>query len=145
MYNFNFKLQNVLDYKVSQQNKQVSKYNNAKIILDEEEKRLIEYNKLKKRIKEKKDNLSMASRVKDLKIYNEYLNQIKDEIRKQKKQVDKAKMEAEVAKEKLITASKDKKAFEKLKEKDYEKFKDKIKKKEENQVDEIVTYINSNN
>ncbi|MBS4536052.1 flagellar export protein FliJ [Clostridium sp. D2Q-14] len=145
MGNYDFRLQNVLNFKASTETEMVSKYNDAKQILRNAENVLIDYNKLKKKIENEKNNLSMSGRIKDLKLYNQYIDQIKYQIKKQKEHVKNAEVKVESAKEELIEASKDKKIFQKLKEKDYNRYLEYEKKKEEIVVDEIVTYINSNN
>ncbi|MBS4539845.1 flagellar export protein FliJ [Clostridium sp. D2Q-11] len=145
MGNYDFRLQNVLDFKSSMQTQMVSKYNDAKKILEKAENVLIDYNILKKKIENEKNNLSMSGRIKDLKLYNQYINQIKFQIEEQKNHIKEAEINVELAKENLVEAAKDKKIFEKLKENEFNKYLDKEKKKEAIIVDEIVTYINSNN
>lgn len=144
MGNYNFKLQNVLNFKVSMETELVSKYSDAKQILEKAENVLIDYNKLKEKIQNEKNNLSMSGKIKDFKIYNQYMDQIKNQIKEQKKHINDAEINVESVKESLIEASKDKKMFQKLKDKDYNKYLEYEKKKEEILVDEIVTYINSN-
>lgn len=144
MESYDFRLQNVLDFKESMETQMASKYNDAKKKLEDAENVLIDYNRLKKKIENEKNNLSLSGKINDLKLYNQYINKIKYQIEEQKKYIKDAELDMELAKENLIEAAKDKKIFEKLKEKDYKKFLEYEKKKEAIIVDEIVTYINSN-
>jgi len=145
MGNYNYKLQTVLDFKASIQDQMMLKYSNAKKELENSEKRLNDFLEDKRKIENEKDDLDYIRTIKDLKNYNSYIEQSNYKINNQKKMINKVKKEVNKAKDNLITASKDKKVFEKLKENDYKKHLDLMKKKEAITVDEIVTFISCNN
>lgn len=145
MKKYDYKLQDVLDFKSSMENQMISKYNTEKKILEKEEKKLNEYIQTKRKIENEKDNLSLSGTIRDLKNYNIYIEETKCKIDLQQKNINKAKEQLKIAKQNLINAAKDKKIFEKLKENDYKKYEDEEKKKEAITVDEIVTFISCNN
>jgi len=142
---YDYKLQNILDFKSSMEDQMISKYNNEKKILEKENNILDKYIETKIKIENQKDELSFSGTIRDLKNYNTYIEETKYKINKQKEVINNSQKKVELAKENLINACKDKKIFEKLKENDYKKHEDEEKKKEAITVDEIVTFISCNN
>ena len=79
-------------------------------------------------------------------IYNSYIELLKKRIIGQREKVLEAEMFAEEKRLVLVEAMKEKKALQRLKEKDFEVFKEEEKRIEQSSVDEIVSYrYNLNN
>lgn len=76
-------------------------------------------------------------------MYNNYINDLSRKIKSQEQIVNKTRKDAEEAKEEMITAVKEKKIFEKLKEQEYEEYLYQLKRDEEKQTDAIVSYKTS--
>ncbi len=143
MMNFNFRLERVLNFKDTVEELKKAEYGNAQRKLNQEEDKLNSYNQHKNVIKYEK-NLSVSkTNAGNLAMYSDYIKDLDKKIKSQEKVVSNTKIELEEAKEEMIEAVQDKKAFEKLKEKEYEKYLYKVKKLEEKQVDTIVNYKTS--
>ena len=72
--------------------------------------------------------------------YNNYMERLKRSIEIQKVVIEKAKKAVEQARLELVEAAKQRKMFETLKEKQMEEYWDEYYKKEQAQLDEIVSY-----
>jgi len=73
-------------------------------------------------------------------MYNAYINDLNDRIKRQQQKVQETEVELEKAKAEMIEAVKEKKIFEKLKENEYERYTYELKKQEEKLNDTIVSY-----
>jgi len=140
---YNFKLEKVLNYKENIEKFKKTEYSNVNLRLNKEEEILFNYNLSKTRLvtekKESIDNISIAS----LKLYNDYLRDISNNIENQEQTINEIKEELEKAKGELFIAMQERKSFEKLKENDYTDFIAEGKKKEDKIIDEIVSFNNS--
>jgi len=76
----------------------------------------------------------------NLRMYNNYLKKIDLDIEEQKELVEVSRQQMEKSQKELVEAMKDKKVFEKLKEKDLKEFLKEEKKIEDKVIDEIVTF-----
>lgn len=143
MANFNFRLERVLNFKGTVEEIKKAEYGSAQRKLNQEEDKLNLYNQHKNAIKDKKNISAFKTNVGNLAMYNDYMRNLDKKIKGQEEIVTNTRAELEKAKEKMIEAVQDKKAFEKLKEREYEKYLYQIKKQEEKQVDTIVNYKTS--
>lgn len=139
MVKFNFKLERVLNYKQTLEDYKKNKFGLVQQKLNKEEAILNDFNEYKKMILNEK---SSADEIKAgyLAMYNTYINNLNLKIKQQEKKVDETKIELERAKNEMISAVKEKKMFEKLKEREYENFTYDLMKEEEKLNDTIVSY-----
>ena len=138
---FNFKFQSILDLKIRLEDQKKSKYGEANeelknqrdklnVLLEERE---YQYNLM---IDKEKDGITP----KELIVYNNYMDRLKKSIEIQNVVVEKAKKAVEKARLELVEAAKQRKMFETLKEKQLEEYWEAYYKKEQAQLDEIVSY-----
>lgn len=138
---FNFKFQSILDLKIRLEDQKKSKYGEANeelkrqkdklnVLLDEREH---QFNLMREKGKE-------GVTPKELIVYNNYMNRLKKSIELQNVIVERAKKAVEAARLELVEAAKQRKMFETLKEKKLEEYWDEYYKKEQAQLDEIVSY-----
>ncbi len=137
---FNFRLEKVLNYKKTIEDLKKSQYGIVQQKLNKEENRLDDYVKFKKNLLNEKDLSSIKTSVGNLAMYSNCINHVNTRIKKQEELVTKVQKELEETKEEMVTAVKEKKTFEKLKENEYERYLYEIKKEEEKQNDAIVNY-----
>ncbi len=144
MKGFKFKLQTLLDVKEKIEEQKKVELGKANQKLD------IEKNKLETFIQNKQNAIiqqrKMASNMVNVKLYTEYGHYIKKldiSIEQQRKQVQIEEKNVEKAKENLIAIIKERKAYEKLREKKLEEFRRDLLSKEQKSADEIVTYKHS--
>ncbi len=137
---YNFKLEKVLNYKENIENFKKAEYGNMNQKLISAEERLEKFYSYKnKLITEKNENIKNIN-IANLKLYNNYLQDISTNIENQKHIIIEVKNELEKAKEELLVAMQERKSFEKLKENDYNEFITESKKNEDKIIDEIVTF-----
>jgi len=138
---FNFKFQSILDLKIRLEDQKKSKYGEANeelkrqkdklnVLLEERE---YQYNLMREKGKN-------GVTPKELIIYNNYMERLKKSIEIQNVVVEKAKKAVEQARLELVEAAKQRKMFETLKEKKLEEYWEDYYKKEQAQLDEIVSY-----
>jgi len=139
MAKFNFKLERILNYKQMVENSKKNKFGLVQRKLYEEESILNNFNEYKKTILKEK-NSSTELKAGYLALYNTYINDLNNKIKKQQQKVIETEVELEKAKAEMIDAVKEKKIFEKLKENEYERFTYDLKKQEEKLNDTIVSY-----
>lgn len=140
MMGYSFRLEKVLGYKENVENLKKAQYGDVNRRLNDEEEKLLNYNIHKENLLTKKNESTKNTSVGNLKLYNNYLQDISSNIKKQESIIADIKEELEKTKEELLVAVKEKKVFEKLKENDYNEFLSEIKKNEEKIVDGIVTF-----
>lgn len=143
MRGYSFKLNKVLNYKESIENIKKVEYGDINQKLIQEEKRLEKYNAFKEDIISNKNESSKKTNIGYLKLVNRYLDDISTTIENQEHIISVIKDDLESAKEELLVAMQDKKAFEKLKENDYNEYLLELKKEEEKLIDGIITFKNS--
>ncbi len=137
---YSFRLEKVLNYKENIENIKKGEYGDINRRLNNEEKKLLNYNIHKEDLLTKKYESIKNTNVANLKLYNNYLQEISSNIEKQEMVISNIKEELEKTKEELLVAMREKKVFEKLKENDYNEFLKEVKKDEEKLVDGIVTF-----
>ena len=138
---FSFKFQSILDLKQRIEDQKKSKYGEA----NEELKN--QTDKLNVLIEERERQFDLMREKgkegvtpKELIVYNHYMDRLKRSIEIQTVVVEKAKAAVEKARLELVEAAKQRKMFETLKEKKLEEYWEEYYKKEQVQLDEIVSY-----
>lgn len=141
MAKFIYKLQNVLEIKLKMEDQAKSAFGLAMARLNEEEaklealkSRLFEYEELGRRMRE--DVLNIM----DMRDNTRALENLKEQIEEQMKQVARAQREVELARQKLTEAMQERKIQEKLKENSFEEFKRELNAAESKEIDELVSY-----
>lgn len=140
MTSYNFRLEKVLNYKETVEGFKRTEYGQVNQKLTKEEKILLDYNLYKESLLNDRKKSTTKTSIGNLKLFSNYLKDVSKNIESQEQIVDETKEELEKVKEELLTAMKEKKSFEKLKEKDYEVYLDESRKKEDKIIDEIVTF-----
>lgn len=135
---YKFKFQNLLNYKETMENFKKSEYGKALNSYYEEENVLNQIEKTRESILNNK-NQDIIN-IGNLRMYNNYLKKIDLDIEEQKELVEVSRQQMEKSQKELVEAMKDKKVFEKLKEKDLKEFLKEEKKIEDKVIDEIVTF-----
>lgn len=143
MKKFQFRFQKVLDYKQTVEDLKRSNYSLEVNALSKEKDKLDYFIHGKKVISNQRNNSTVQTTVKDLKLFNNYLNHMNEIICEQNDIVNTKKADVEFARKELIKSVKEKKTFEKLKDKDYDNHLFELKKEEEKMVDQIVSFNNS--
>lgn len=144
MLGYTFKLEKVLTYKKDIENVKKGKLGSINKKLNKEEEKLIDYNNYKSKLINKRNEIQKKTDIRSLRLYNEHLESISRNIKKQEELIHEIHIELDRAKEELMEAVKEKKTLEKLKEKDYGEFINEIQKKEEKLIDSIVSFKNIN-
>lgn len=142
MLGYTFKLEKVLTYKKDIENVKKGKLGSINKKLNKEEEKLIDYNNYKSKLINKRNEIQKKTDIRSLRLYNEHLESISRNIKKQEELIHEIHIELDRAKEELMEAVKEKKTLEKLKEKDYGEFINEIQKKEEKLIDSIVSFKN---
>ncbi|SDZ02782.1 flagellar FliJ protein [Proteiniborus ethanoligenes] len=143
MEKFNFRLNKVLEYRESIENINKSEYGKAKKKLDDETEILEEIISYKDSINLERDKLASKTTIRNFKNYDLYLKSIKEKLIEQSNIVEAAQTNAEVARNKLINSSVDKKILENLRKRDFDNYLYQVKKQEEKIIDQIVSYKSS--
>ena len=141
MAKFVYKMQSLLNVKSKLEEQAKNEYSAAQARLREEQDRLnILYERLDGYIEEGRQLRSKALSVVDLRSNTEARERIKEFIELQKIEVQKAEEIVEEARIKLVEAQKERKTQEKLRERAFDEFLLEIKKEENKEVDELVSY-----
>jgi flagellar FliJ protein len=141
MAKFVYKMQSLLNVKSKLEEQAKNEYSAAQARLREEQDRLrILYERLEGYIEEGRELRSKTLNVIDLRSNTEARERIKDFIELQKLEVKKAEDVVEEARIKLVEAQKERKTQEKLRERAFDEFLLEIKKEENKEVDELVSY-----
>lgn len=140
MSGYKFKLQRVLDYKETLEGLKKSEYGTAIQKLNEEKEILSSYISKKSEIIKQFNTIDDKINIGSFRTYNNYISEITNRIKKQEENVMYAEREAIKIQEELLEAMKEKKSFEKLKEKDHKEFILEEKREEEKIMDQIVTF-----
>ncbi len=143
---YRFKLQKLLDYKTSIEEKKKNELGIAVQRLEKEKRRLDE---LKQKLSESdntfKKEASAGMTVNKLKILRDYIDYYKRSIKSQRVRIKMAEDYLASCREELVKATREKKMIIKLKEIDHSKFLYNEQKKEEKIVDDLVSFKESNN
>lgn len=140
---YNFKLEKVLNYKENIENVKKGEYGEVSNKLKQAENKLMKYQNNKQIIISEKNNMKSNTSIGNLKMYNDYLKVISDDIKKQEKQISQINIELTQSKEELMEAMQEKKTLEKLKEKSYDEFIKESNKEEEKLIDALNSFKSS--
>lgn len=143
MISSNFKFQKLLNYKKDMEGLKKTEYGQVYQRLNTEEDKLSDFNLHKEDLVFKKSQASNGTSIANLKLYNNYLQDITLNIQKQEKIIAETHEELEKAKEELVLAMTEKKTYEILKENQYNDFIFQEKKKEEKLIDGIIAFNNT--
>ncbi|HYE84022.1 MAG TPA: flagellar export protein FliJ [Clostridia bacterium] len=143
---YKFKLQKLLDYRISMEEEKKNELGMASKRLEEEKDRLTllreKQNEINRTFLEK---TSQGMTVNELKLLASYIDYYKRGIKAQKVKVKMAEDYLAACRDELIKATQEKKMIEKLKEIDYGEYLYGEQKKEEKLVDDLVSFKESNN
>lgn len=141
MAKFVFSLQNLLDIKEKLEEQEKNNFSRANLRLREAEDKL---EALKGRQREAEERLrevvTSVLDVGEIRRREDAVEIIKMYVGQQKLVVLQCEKEVEVARQRLNEAMKERKTFEKLREKAFETFKEEENRKEQKEVDELVSY-----
>ncbi len=144
MAKFVFKLQPVLNIKKQIEDSLKIQLGKAVQALEAEKELLRELESEKKRcMAEVGAEVSGGVKADKLKNYNAYISFIKQKISRQCEMVKSAQEIVDKYREELTDMMKERKMLEKLREKQYEEYLKEVKKKEQKDIDEIVSYRGS--
>ena len=134
-------MQNILNIKEKLEEQAKNEYSvaNAKLLREQEklEALMLRWEEAKQRLKQiLHDVLSMR----EIKMREEAAEILKFYVRQQRLAVKRSEKEVEVAREKLSEAMKERKIFEKLRERAYEEFLREENRREQREVDELISY-----
>lgn len=142
MAKFVFRLQSVLNLKVSLENQQKNAFALAKRHLDEEQEKLERLYARKELYEEEGKRLRKdALNIRDICDNENALDRIKEFIEEQKKAVLKAEQALEEERQKLEEMMKDRKIYERLREKAFDEFLENEKHEENIITDERNSYV----
>jgi len=136
MIRYNFSLQNVLDWRNDQENEAKLNLTQIKNNLNKEENYLQQLIYENVQLKEKAALTRKVDVMRQQDLYKEVLD---EKIIQQKLIVEQKMNEMKKAEEALLSAHKDKKVMEKLKEKEYETYMETLQIEEQKQIDEFST------
>ena len=140
MAEYKYKLERILNYKEKLEGIKKAQHAEINYKLNMEEERLEKFNTYKSNLLVQKCEALESVTIGHVRIYNNYLNDLSKLIVNQEEVVENTKVNLTKAKDELLIAMQEKKAFEKLKEIGKEEFINDEKKKEEKLVDSIVTF-----
>jgi len=136
MSGYTFSLQNVLDWRIEKEDETRLKYAQVKQEQEREERRLQQLINENIHLKEKSALTQKIHTMRQDDLYKEVLD---EKITKQRLIVEQARQATKEAEADLLKAHQDKRAMEKLKDKEREEYIEKIKKAEQKKLDEFAT------
>lgn len=138
---FRFRLQTVLEYKQRREEEEQRELAKKKEILAKEEKRLRSLQRLQETRRQELAEKSAKGdlNVDELRMYHEHQKKMARDIAHQNVRVQQAQADMEFQRQKLLQASKEKKTYEKLKEKHHQAFVAEVEAEEAKLIDEIAT------
>ncbi len=145
MAGYKFKMQKLLDFKISIEEEKKNELSLAIKRLEVEKSKLEELKQKQNEMNnsfQEKTSLGMA--VNELKLLANYIDYYKRSIKEQRIKIKMAEDYLSTCREELIKAVQEKKMMEKLKEIDYKKYLYSEQKKEEKLVDDLVSFKESN-
>lgn len=135
MDNYKFSMEKILNLRESQEKEKMEKMafvQNELLIQNKELEGLLYAQKLAREEQKKVTNIG------DLKYKSMYCSKIKKDIKVQDKKIEKTKIKLDKKRKDLISAQKDRKIMEKLKEKDKLKYIARVRQEEQKELDEIA-------
>ncbi|MCQ2537184.1 MAG: flagellar export protein FliJ [Lachnospiraceae bacterium] len=146
MAKFNFRLQGILNIKQKLEEQEKIAYGLAKMQLETEEQRLAMLVKQREQLTEDKAELmSRSIKPHELNLYENAISGVKAAIEEQKQVVIRARREVELAQERLDAAMKERKTYEKLREKAFDAFVEEQNYEEQLEINELVSYRHGRN
>lgn len=138
---FRFKLQSILEYKQKREEEEQRELAKKQEILAQEEKRL---QSLKNFQRKRQHELAEKSEkgtlnVEELKMYHEQQKKLAKDISAQNIKLQQAQADVELQRQKLISATQEKKTYEKIKEKHYQAYLEEVNLEEQKMLDETAT------
>ncbi|MFA5523317.1 MAG: flagellar export protein FliJ [Tissierellales bacterium] len=143
MEKFKFRLEKILEYRERIEDINKTEFGKAKKHLNDEIVILEEILSHKDSINVERDNMLLTAKIKDLRSYSQYLDNVKEKLTNQKDIVEKAENKVEKARKTLIISSVERKTLENLKDRDFDNYLYDVKKEEDKVVDQIVSYQSS--
>lgn len=141
MAKFRYRMQNILNMKLSMEEQAKMQYAAANSRLAAEEDKLLQLRNRKAAYEsEAKKLLTQTLNVRDIMSNNKGLRMIEEEIKAQILQVRTARMNVEKARERLTDVMQERKMHERLKEKAFEEFMQEEKQNESKEIDELTSY-----
>jgi len=141
MARFIFPLQNILNMKEKLEEQAKNDYSRANMRLQEAEEELqVLVNRKKEAEGILKEKMLATLNVEEIRMRENNIEILKMYIRQQMLVIKQREKEVEVAREHLNEAMKERKTYEKLREKAFDKFKVEENKKEQKEIDELVSY-----
>ena len=141
MAKFVFSMQNILNMKEKLEEQEKNNYSQANMRWQEA---VATLESLKQRLTNEKQKLqeevSSSLNVKKIRQREDGVEVVRMYVRQQELEVKQREKEVEVARERLNEAMKERKTFEKLREKAFEKFRLEENLREQKEVDELVSY-----
>jgi flagellar FliJ protein len=135
-----FKLQPVLNIKQQQEDNKKNELGKAIQLLEAENQKLAELENSQADTIKEFNKKTKKTTVHKLIEFNEYLSLLNSKIKTQKENVNNAALYVDKVREELVTAVKERKILEKLKEKKHDEYLIEQKKLEQKTNDEIVSY-----
>ena len=143
---FKYQFETILNLKIRMEDMKKSELKVAINKLDAEKDKLDKLNKEKEeQYNMLKDKQKGKFTVEDLKMFNNYINSLDKKINKQKIVVQKEEDNVKKIRDELIKVSKEKRMFEKLREKKLEEYMQEYYIKEQQVVDNIVNFKYNDN
>jgi len=141
MARFIFPLQNILNMKEKLEEQAKNDYSRANMRLQEAEEELqVLVNRKKEAEGILKEKMLATLNVEEIRMRENNIEILKMYIRQQMLVIKQREKEVEVAREHLNEAMKERKTYEKLREKAFDEFKVEENKKEQKEIDELVSY-----
>lgn len=141
---YKFRFEKILEIKEKLEESKKMEMSEINNTIDNIKFQIEELNKIKETKNCKiKENMNEGTSINEIKRMNEFINLINIKIKKLLEDLKVAQNKLDVKKNEYIQIMREKKTFEKIKEKDIVKFNEKVKKEEEKFVDQIVTFKHS--
>ena len=143
---YKFKLQKLLDYKISIEEEKKNELSLAMKRLDVEKQKLVELKQKQSEMNSDfQEKSSCGMPVNELKLLANYIDYYKRSIKEQKIKIKMAEDYLSTCREELIKATQEKKMMERLKEIDFKKYLYEEQKKEDKLIDDLVSFKESRN
>lgn len=141
MAKFKYRMQNILNIKLSMEQQARMQYAAANMKLREEEEKLEELRRKKADYEaEAKRLLAEKLDVREIMFNNQAILMTEEDIKAQMIQVHTAQLNVERAREKMTQIMQERKTHERLREKAFEQFLQEIKQQESKEIDELTSY-----
>jgi len=140
---FKFQFQSILDLKVRLEDAKKNEYGRVIALLNEEKEILNGYKKEMSDLQDNiKNKINSGFTVTEIITMNQYIVIIDNKIQRQNKKIEELKVLVEKKRLELVQAAKEKKMFETLKEKKFEEYREAMNRREQQDIDELITFRN---